>query len=156
MKNINLLLSIVTLTFLSACDSGGGGGSSSGSSTPDSTPSNISATPETQVGVSTSELSAPEGFSFSTEREVSFNLSVASSQSDRGFMSIYTEFNEGIVDHTSQIILTPMNDTTEFTTNVMLPNHVDKIWVEVWYPSALGNEIKTSVDIVDNTVNAIL
>lgn len=155
MKNINLLLSIVTLTFLSACDSGGGGGSS-GSSTPDSTPSNISATPETQVGVSTSELSAPEGFSFSTEREVSFNLSVASSQSDRGFMSIYTEFNEGIVDHTSQIILTPMNDTTEFTTNVMLPNHVDKIWVEVWYPSALGNEIKTSVDIVDNTVNAIL
>lgn len=155
MKNINLLLSIVTLTFLSACDSGGGGGSS-GSSTPGSTPSNVSAIPETQVGVSTSELSAPEGFSFSTEREVSFNLSVASSQSDRGFMSIYTEFNEGIVDHTSQIILTPMNDTTEFTTNVMLPNHVDKIWVEVWYPSALGNEIKTSVEIVDNTVNAIL
>ncbi|MBB1313041.1 hypothetical protein [Aliivibrio sp. SR45-2] len=155
MKNINLLLSIVTLTFLSACDSGGDGGSS-GSSTPGSTPSNVSAIPETQVGVSTSELSAPEGFSFSTEREVSFNLSVASSQSDRGFMSIYTEFNEGIVDHTSQIILTPMNDTTEFTTNVMLPNHVDKIWVEVWYPSALGNEIKTSVDIVDNTVNAIL
>lgn len=155
MKNINLLLSIVTLTFLSACDSGGDGGSS-GSSTPGSTPSNVSAIPETQVGVSTSELSAPEGFSFSTEREVSFNLSVASSQSDRGFMSIYTEFNEGIVDHTSQIILTPMNDTTEFTTNVMLPNHVDKIWVEVWYPSALGNEIKTSVEIVDNTVNAIL
>ncbi|OCH22990.1 hypothetical protein [Aliivibrio logei] len=155
MKNINLLLSIVTLTFLSACDSGGDGGSS-GSSTPGSTPSNVSAIPETQVGVSTSELSAPEGFSFSTEREVSFNLSVASSQSDRGFMSIYTEFNEGIVDHTSQIILTPMNDTIEFTTNVMLPNHVDKIWVEVWYPSALGNEIKTSVDIVDNTVNAIL
>ena len=155
MKNINLLLSIVTLTFLSACDSGGDGGSS-GSSTPGSTPSNVSAIPETQVGVSTSELSAPEGFSFSTEREVSFNLSVASSQSERGFMSIYTEFNEGIVDYTSQIILTPMNDTTEFTTNVMLPNHVDKIWVEVWYPSALGNEIKTSVDIVGNTANAIL
>jgi hypothetical protein len=70
MKNINLLLSIVTLTFLSACDSGGDGGSS-GSSTPGSTPSNVSAIPETQVGVSTSELSAPEGFSFSTEREVS-------------------------------------------------------------------------------------
>ncbi len=71
-------------------------------------------------------------------------------------MSIYTEFNEGAVDYTSQIILTPMNDSTEFKSSMMLPNHVDKVWVEIWYPSALGSEIKQMIDIVDNTVVATL
>ncbi|MDD9194311.1 hypothetical protein PVK62_00485 [Aliivibrio sp. S3MY1] len=151
MKRINLLLSIAALVVITACSDSGSGSSSPGSTAPSS-----SATPDTKDGIRTSELSIPEGFNFATEREVSITLSVANSQSDRGFMSLYSEFNEGTVDYTSQFILTPMNDKTELKTTVMLPNHVDKIWVEVWYPSALGHEITQSIDIVNNTVNKVL
>lgn len=154
MKTINLLLSIAGISLLSACGGSDSGGSSS--DTDNSAPSTVSEAAGEVNGVSTSELSAPEGFKFSTEREVAFNLSVANSQSERGFMSVYTEFNEGVVDYTSQIIVTPMNDQTIFESNIMLPNHVDKVWVEVWYPSAIGSEISASVDIVDNTASAVL
>ncbi|MDD9156758.1 hypothetical protein PVK64_11290 [Aliivibrio sp. S4TY2] len=151
MKRINLLLSIAALVFITACSDSGSGSSSPGSTAPSS-----SATPDTNDGIRTSELSIPEGFNFATEREVSITLSVANSQSERGFMSLYSEFNESAVDYTSQFILTPMNDQTELKTTVMLPNHVNKIWVEVWYPSALGSEITQSIDIVNNTVNTVL
>ncbi|MUJ25108.1 hypothetical protein [Aliivibrio fischeri] len=149
MKRINILLSIAIITFLAACSDSSSG--TSGGAAPAAAD-----VPKKESGIKTSELSVPEGFTFSTEREVTFDLSVASSQSDRGFMSIYTEFNEGAVDYTSQIILTPMNDSTEFKSSMMLPNHVDKVWVEIWYPSALGSEIKQMIDIVDNTVVATL
>ncbi|WP_375320405.1 hypothetical protein [Aliivibrio logei] len=154
MKHIHLLLGITALTFLAACSDSSSGSSSGGGAAP-GTDSAVPAA-EGVNGIKTSELSIPEGFTFSTEREVSITLSVASSQSERGFMSLYSEFKDGVVDHTSQFIITPMNDETEFQTSVMLPNHVDKIWVEVWYPSAVGHEITQSVDIVDNTINAIL
>ncbi|OCH13689.1 hypothetical protein A6E05_05125 [Aliivibrio sp. 1S165] len=149
MKKINLLLSIAGISLLSACGGSDSGGSSNNDS---SVPSSVSVA----NGIRTSELSAPEGFAFSTEREVTFNLSVANSQSERGFMSIYTEFNEGVVDYTSQIIVTPMNDQTVFESIITLPNHVDKVWIEVWYPSAIGSKISSSVDIVDNNVSAVL
>ena len=157
MKNINFLLSITALTFLAACsDSSSGSSSDEGAGSGSTTPASTLPATEGENGIKTSELSIPEGFTFSTEREVSITLSVASSQSERGFMSLYSEFKDGVVDHTSQFIITPMNDETEFQTSVMLPNHVDKIWVEVWYPSAVGHEITQSVDIVDNTINAVL
>ncbi|MEC4728105.1 hypothetical protein HWQ46_21450 [Shewanella sp. D64] len=160
MKTINLLLSTVTLVFLSAC---GGGGE-------ESTPEVVSLPPvvtppvttppdsgdETSILVNTSDLLIPDGFDFTTEREVAFNLSVASSQSERGFMSVYTGFNNGVVDYNSQIIRTPMNVGVEFKSNIMIPNHLDKVWVEIWYPAAIGSEVKKQLDIVNGVVNAVL
>jgi hypothetical protein len=166
MKKINLLLSILTITFLSACDSGTTSTAAPNTAAPSTaTPSTAApstTTPSTGSSnlkeniINTSDLSAPEGFDFTSERIVDITLSVASSQNERGFMSIYTESKEGKVDSKTQIVLTPMNDKTEFRSSVMLPNHVNKIWVEVWYPDALGTEIKASVDIVDDTASAIL
>lgn len=156
MKKINLLLSILTITFLSACDSGTTSTTTPNTAAPSTpTPSTGSSNVKENT-INTSDLSAPEGFNFTTERIVDITLSVASSQNERGFMSVYTESKKGEVDSKTQIVLTPMNDKTEFRSSVMLPNHVNKIWVEVWYPDALGTEIKASVDIVDDTANAIL
>ena len=147
MKTIKLILSSVSLVFLSACGGGGGGGSSSASA-----PSS-SAAQQAQKSI---ELVVPEGFDFSTEREVVVNVDVGSSQSSRGFMSIYTDFNGEVVDYTSQVLRTPINEDIDFSTTLLLPNHVDKVWVEVWYPSAMGSEIKRLVDINNGQVDVVL
>lgn len=145
MKTIKLILSGVTLMFLSACGGGGGGSSSS-------SPSSVSAS----QSLKSVELSIPEGFDFSTEREVSVKVDVASSQSTRGFMTIYTEFNGDVVDYTSQVLRSPINEDIEYSTTLLIPNHVQKVWVEIWYPSAIGSEVKRSVDIVNNNVEVLL
>jgi len=147
MKTIKLILSSVSLVFLSACGGGGGGGSSSASA-----PSS-SAAQQAQKSI---ELVVPEGFDFSTEREVVVSVDVASSQSSRGFMSIYTDFNGDVVDYTSQVLRTPINEDIDFSTTLLLPNHVDKVWVEVWYPSAMGSEVKRLVDINNGQVDVVL
>ncbi|MDH5885408.1 hypothetical protein [Vibrio splendidus] len=147
MKTIKLMLSSVSLVFLSACGGGGGGGSSSASA-----PSS-SAAQQAQKSI---ELVVPEGFDFSTEREVVVNVDVGSSQSSRGFMSIYTDFNGDVVDYTSQVLRTPINEDIDFSTTLLLPNHVDRVWVEVWYPSAMGSEVKRLVDIENGQVDVIL
>ncbi|MEZ9451172.1 hypothetical protein AB4258_01565 [Vibrio splendidus] len=147
MKTIKLILSSVSLVFLSACGGGGGGGSSSASA-----PSS-SAAQQAQKSI---ELVVPEGFDFSTEREVVVNVDVGSSQSSRGFMSIYTDFNGEVVDYTSQVLRTPINEDIDFSTTLLLPNHVDKVWVEVWYPSAMGSEVKRLVDINNGQVDVVL
>ncbi|MFA0002690.1 hypothetical protein AB4422_04870 [Vibrio splendidus] len=147
MKIIKLMLSSVSLVFLSACGGGGGGGSSSASA-----PSS-SAAQQAQKSI---ELVVPEGFDFSTEREVVVNVDVGSSQSSRGFMSIYTDFNGDVVDYTSQVLRTPINEDIDFSTTLLLPNHVDKVWVEVWYPSAMGSEVKRLVDINNGQVDVVL
>ena len=147
MKTIKLILSSVSLVFLSACGGGGGGGSSSASA-----PSS-SAAQQAQKSI---ELVVPEGFDFSTEREVVVSVDVASSQSSRGFMSIYTDFNGEVVDYTSQVLRTPINEDIDFSTTLLLPNHVDKVWVEVWYPSAMGSEVKRLVDINNGQIDVVL
>ena len=147
MKTIKLMLSSVSLVFLSAWGGGGGGGSSSASA-----PSS-SAAQQAQKSI---ELVVPEGFDFSTEREVVVNVDVGSSQSSRGFMSIYTDFNGDVVDYTSQVLRTPINEDIDFSTTLLLPNHVDKVWVEVWYPSAMGSEVKRLVDINNGQVDVVL
>ena len=147
MKTIKLILSSVSLVFLSACGGGGGGGSSSASA-----PSSSAA----QQAKKSIELVVPEGFDFSTEREVVVNVDVGSSQSSRGFMSIYTDFNGEVVDYTSQVLRTPINEDIDFSTTLLLPNHVDKVWVEVWYPSAMGSEVKRLVDINNGQVDVVL
>lgn len=171
MKLSKLMLSSVTLAFLAACGGGGGGGGSTASapsSVPpadDSSSGNTSSTgnntvtssvaPAAQV-LSSVELTIPEGFDFSTEREVAVTVDVASSQSSRGFMSLYTEFDGDVVDYTSQVLRMPINEDTDFSTTLMLPNHVDKVWVEVWYPSALGSEVRNSYSIENDQVDVIL
>ncbi|NOJ02442.1 hypothetical protein F0236_01615 [Vibrio splendidus] len=144
MNTIKLMLSSVTLAFLTAC--GGGGGSSS------SSPSSVTAS----QSLKSVELSIPEGFDFSTEREVTVSVDVASSQSTRGFMSIYIEFNGEVADYTSQVLRSPINEGIDFSTTLLLPNHVEKVWVEVWYPSAMGSEVKRSIDIDNNQIDVIL
>ncbi|MEZ8038668.1 hypothetical protein ACED25_03640 [Vibrio sp. 1F263] len=145
MKTIKLILSGVGFVFLSACGGGGGGDSTASSPSTVAPPSNttapVSVTPPSNstVGsnnvvtpapvvipqsIKSSELSIPEGFDFSTEREVSVNVDVASSQSSRGFMSIYTEFNGDVVDYTSQVLRSPINQDIEFSATLLLPNHV--------------------------------
>ncbi|MFS1428668.1 hypothetical protein LMH73_016385, partial [Vibrio splendidus] len=109
-----------------------------------------------QQSLSSVELSIPEGFDFSTEREVTVSVDVASSQSSRGFMSIYTDFNGEVVDYTSQVLRTPINEDIDFSTTLLLPNHVDKVWVEVWYPSAMGSELKRLVDINNGQIDVVL
>ncbi|TVU61163.1 hypothetical protein FQP88_15285 [Vibrio atlanticus] len=164
MKTIKLILSGVTLMFLSACGGGGGGSSASSPSSvvpPSNTPvagstAVTSASVPTQQSLKSVELSIPEGFDFSTEREVSVKVDVASSQSTRGFMTIYTEFNGDVVDYTSQVLRSPINEDIEYSTTLLIPNHVQKVWVEIWYPSAIGSEVKRSVDIVNNNVEVLL
>ncbi|MFI3276593.1 hypothetical protein [Vibrio sp.] len=146
MKLTKLMLSSVTIVFLTACGGGGDGGGSGSASAPTST----------QQSVKTVELSVPEGFDFSTEREVKVNVDVASSQSPRGFMSVYTQFNGDVVDYTSQVLRVPINEDIDFSTTLLLPNHVEKVWVEVWYPSAMGSEVKRSVDVENGQVDVIL
>ena len=171
MKLSKLMLSSVTLTFLAACGGGGGGGGST-TSAPSSVPPaddsssgdtssagnntvTSSVVPEEQV-LRSVELTIPEGFDFSTEREVAVTVDVASSQSSRGFMSLYTEFDGDVVDYTSQVLRTPINENTDFSTTLLLPNHVDKVWVEGWYPSALGSEMKGSFNIENDKVDVLL
>ncbi|WP_186171360.1 hypothetical protein [Vibrio chagasii] len=170
MKLSKLMLSSVTLVFLAACGGGGGGGgsttsapssvppaddSSSGNSSSANNTVTSSVAPVAQV-LSSVELTIPEGFDFSTEREVAVTVDVASSQSSRGFMSLYTEFDGDVVDYTSQVLRMPINEDTDFSTTLMLPNHVDKVWVEVWYPSALGSEVRNSYSIENDQVDVIL
>ncbi|MFM2644027.1 hypothetical protein AAFX33_23035 [Vibrio chagasii] len=170
MKLSKLMLSSVTLAFLAACGGGGGGGgsttsapssvppaddSSSGNSSSANNTVTSSVAPEAQV-LSSVELTIPEGFDFSTEREVAVTVDVASSQSSRGFMSLYTEFDGDVVDYTSQVLRMPINEDTDFSTTLLLPNHVDKVWVEVWYPSALGSEVRNSYSIENDQVDVIL
>lgn len=165
MNTTKLMLSSVTLVFLTAC--GGGGGSGSTTSTPSSVappssaPAGVSNTVTSSVtpvqqALKSVELSVPDGFDFSTEREVVVSVDVASSQSSRGFMSIYTDFNGEVVDYTSQVLRTPINEDIDFSTTLLLPNHVDRVWVEVWYPSAMGSEVKRLVDIENGQVDVIL
>ena len=171
MKLSKLMLSSVTLVFLAACGGGGGGGGSTTtapSSVPpadDSSSSNTSSAGNTTVTSSVApaahvlrsvELTIPEGFDFSTEREVAVTVDVASSQSSRGFMSLYTEFDGDVVDYTSQVLRMPINEDTDFSTTLLLPNHVDKVWVEVWYPSALGSEVKSSYNVENGKVDVLL
>lgn len=165
MKLSKLMLSSVTLVFLAACGGGGGGSTTSApSSVPpaddssSSTGNNTvtsSVAPAAQV-LKSVELSIPEGFDFSTEREVVVTVDVASSQSSRGFMSLYTEFEGEVVDYTSQVLRMPINEDTDFSTTLLMPNHVDKVWVEVWYPSALGSEVKSSFNIENDKVDVLL
>ncbi|MEZ9701436.1 hypothetical protein AB4455_01785 [Vibrio sp. 10N.261.46.E12] len=168
MKLTNLMLTSVTVIFLTACGGGGGGGSTA--STPSSvappsngpssgnrtTVSNTTVTSSVAPAMKSVELSIPEGFDFSTEREVKVTVDVASSQSSRGFMSLYTDFNDDVVDYTSQVLRVPINDSSDFSTTLLLPNHVDKVWVEVWYPSAMGSEVKRSIDIDNDQVDVVL
>jgi len=169
MKLSKLMLSSVTLTFLAACGGGGGGSTTSApSSVPPADDSSSgdtssagnntvtsSVVPEEQV-LRSVELTIPEGFDFSTEREVAVTVDVASSQSSRGFMSLYTEFEGEVVDYTSQVLRMPINEDTDFSTTLLMPNHVDKVWVEVWYPSALGSEVKSSFNIENDKVDVLL
>jgi hypothetical protein len=165
MNTTKLMLSSVTLVFLTACGGGGGGGGSTTSSPssvapPSSDPVGGSNTVTSSVApaqaLKSVELSVPEGFDFSTEREVVVTVDVASSQSSRGFMSIYTDFNGEVIDYTSQVLRTPVNEDIDFSTTLLIPNHVDKVWVEVWYPSAIGSEVKRLVDINNGQVDVIL
>ena len=167
MNTTKLMLSSVTLVFLTACGGGGGGGGGSTTSTPSSVappssaPAGVSnavtsSVAPVQQALKSVELSVPEGFDFSTEREVVVSVDVASSQSSRGFMSIYTDFNGDVVDYTSQVLRTPINEDIDFSTTLLLPNHVDKVWVEVWYPSAMGSEVKRLVDINNGQVDVVL
>lgn len=169
MKLSKLMLSSVTLVFLAACGGGGGGSTTSApSSVPpadDSSSGNTSSAGNNTVTSSVApaaqvlrsvELTIPEDFDFSTEREVAVTVDVASSQSSRGFMSLYTEFDGDVVDYTSQVLRMPINEDTDFSTTLLLPNHVDKVWVEVWYPSALGSEVRNSYSIENDQVDVIL
>ncbi|NOH34648.1 hypothetical protein [Vibrio chagasii] len=167
MKLSKLMLSSVTLVFLAACGGGGGGGGSTASAPSSVPPADDSSSgtgnntvtssvaPAAQV-LKSVELTIPEGFDFSTEREVVVTVDVASSQSSRGFMSLYTEFEGEVVDYTSQVLRMPINEDTDFSTTLLLPNHVDKVWVEVWYPSALGSEVKSSFSIENDKVDVLL
>lgn len=170
MKLSKLMLSSVTLVFLAACGGGGGGGgsttsapssvppaddSSSGNSSSANNTVTSSIAPAAQV-LSSVELTIPEGFDFSTEREVAVTVDVASSQSSRGYLSLYTEFDGDVVDYSSQVLRMPINEDTDFSTTLLLPNHVDKVWVEVWYPSALGSEVRNSYSIENDQVDVIL
>ena len=167
MKLSKLMLSSVTLVFLAACGGGGGGGGSTASAPSSVPPADDSSSgtgnntvtssvaPAAQV-LRSVELTIPEGFDFSTEREVAVTVDVASSQSSRGFMSLYTEFDGDVVDYTSQVLRMPINEDTDFSTTLLLPNHVDKVWVEVWYPSALGSEVRNSYSIENDQVDVIL
>ncbi|MGI9875257.1 hypothetical protein [Vibrio chagasii] len=167
MKLSKLMLSSVTLVFLAACGGGGGGGGSTASAPSSVPPADDSSSgtgkntvtssvaPAAQV-LKSVELTIPEGFDFSTEREVVVTVDVASSQSSRGFMSLYTEFEGDVVDYTSQVLRMPINEDTDFSTTLLLPNHVDKVWVEVWYPSALGSEVKSSFSIENDQVDVLL
>ncbi|MEZ9447867.1 hypothetical protein AB4184_10395 [Vibrio splendidus] len=165
MNTTKLMLSSVTLVFLTACGGGGGGGSTTSTPSsvapPSSAPAGVSNTVTSSVtpvqqALKSVELSVPEGFDFSTEREVVVSVDVASSQSSRGFMSIYTDFNGEVVDYTSQVLRTPINEDIDFSTTLLLPNHVDRVWVEVWYPSAMGSEVKRLMDIENGQVDVIL
>ncbi|MEZ8272764.1 hypothetical protein AB6C54_12155 [Vibrio splendidus] len=165
MNTTKLMLSSVTLVFLTACGGGGGGGSTTSTPSsvapPSSAPAGVSNTVTSSVtpvqqALKSVELSVPEGFDFSTEREVVVSVDVASSQSSRGFMSIYTDFNGEVVDYTSQVLRTPINEDIDFSTTLLLPNHVDRVWVEVWYPSAMGSEVKRLVDIENGQVDVTL
>ncbi|MEZ8787578.1 hypothetical protein AB6D73_10020 [Vibrio splendidus] len=165
MNTTKLMLSSVTLVFLTACGGGGGGGSTTSTPSsvapPSSAPAGVSNTVTSSVtpvqqALKSVELSVPEGFDFSTEREVVVSVDVASSQSSRGFMSIYTDFNDEVVDYTSQVLRTPINEDIDFSTTLLLPNHVDRVWVEVWYPSAMGSEVKRLVDIENGQADVIL
>ena len=154
MKACKLILSNVAVLFLFGC-----GGDDSGSSTVSPPVSNQEEPVIVETGVTsgiTENLVVPEDFDFSSESEVAIELTVASNQLNRGFLSVYTDKREGVVDYNSQVIRTPVQSGQTFESVIMLPNHSDSIWVEVWYPTDLDSTIKQNVEVVDGVAKAQL
>jgi len=154
MKACKLLFSSAAVLFLFGC---GGGDSGSGSVAPPVSTQEAPVVVDTGVtsGI-TENLVVPDDFDFSSESEVAIELTVASNQLNRGYLSVYTDSREGVVDYTSQIIRAPVKSGQTFDSVIMLPNHSDSIWVEVWYPTDLDSTIKQRVAVVDGVAKAQL
>ncbi|EDP59961.1 hypothetical protein [Vibrio sp. AND4] len=171
MKIRNWIVSVLAILFVFGC--GGGDDSGSDSSTP---PVSVTQDDEEQAengeqqtgdedqaqdedvaptGI-TANLVVPEDFDFKSEREVKVELSVANSQYTRGFLSVYTDIVDGEVDYNSQVIRAPVTSGKPYEGVLMLPNHKQAIWVEVWYPEDIGAVIKQQVDVIDGVASAQL
>ncbi|USD67857.1 hypothetical protein [Vibrio sp. SCSIO 43136] len=120
---------IVTLGLV-GCGGGGGGGSASAP-----TPTPVSPAPSA-IEVTT-DLVAPNDFSYDPRQEATLNVDLSSSFNQKAYLSVYRVYDEsaqGILapDYGSRIVAMPLKDG-KATAQITLAQSDETLLAEVWF-----------------------
>ena len=140
MKNLKLSMSLIVGLSLSLGLAGCGGGGSGGSSAdgdgnqPPSTsvPQEPSVTPLT-----TAEIEAPEGLTFTSAFAMDLSVNLEQYQQQKAYVSVYSDYhqadnNQWQINYNSRILGSSVNNGV-FNKALTLPQHLEKVLVQVWF-----------------------
>lgn len=106
--------------------------------------------------IDTTDLMIPPGFDFETDREVTMSFIVDNEVAERAFLSAYPHNVNDKTDFQTQLLRIELTGGAHIETHMMLPNHTEKIMVEVWLPGSNQNIVKKTYDIIDGKVSVVL
>ena len=94
-------------------------------------------------------LYAPNGFDFSTDFWLDLQFTVSDPAGNQGYISIYTDYDAetGEVNRNSRIVFASLDEMHRYQQPLRLANHIDDLWVEVWYVDNPNQPIKTAVQL---------
>ncbi|UTW46930.1 hypothetical protein [Bacterioplanoides sp. SCSIO 12839] len=154
MKNLKLSmslffwlgLSLVLSLGLAGCGGGGSGGSSTAGdggqppSAPEtSTPVTSIPEPETPsvTSLTTAEIEAPEGLTFTSAFAMDLSVNLEQYQQQKAYISVYSDYhqadnNQWQINYNSRILGSSVNNGV-FNKALTLPQHLEKVLVQVWF-----------------------
>lgn len=150
MKNLKLGMSLIVGLSLSLGLAGCGGGGSGGSSAdgdgnqPPSAPE--TSTPETSIPepetpsvkpLTTADIEAPEGLTFTSAFAMDLSVNLEQYQQQKAYVSVYSDYhqadnNQWQINYNSRILGSSVNNGV-FNKALTLPQHLEKVLVQVWF-----------------------
>ena len=145
MKNLKLGMSLIVGLSLSlglaGCGGGGSGGSSAdgdGNQPPSTSVPQEPSTPEPSVTpLTTAEIEAPEGLTFTSAFAMDLSVNLEQYQQQKAYVSVYsdyrqTENNQWQINYNSRVLGSSVNNGV-FNKALTLPQHLEKVLVQVWF-----------------------
>lgn len=147
MKNLKLDMSLIVGLSISLGMVGCGGGGSGGSSAagnggqPPSAPATSTpepSTPEPSVTpLTTAEIEAPEGLTFTSAFAMDLSVNLEQYQQQKAYVSVYSDYhqadnNQWQINYNSRILGSSVNNGV-FNKALTLPQHLEKVLVQVWF-----------------------
>lgn len=161
MKNLKLGMSLIVGLSLSLGLVGCGGGGSGGSSAageggqPPSAPATSTPEPSTPsvTPLTTAEIEAPEGLAFTSAFAMDLSVNLDQFQQQKAYISVYSDYrqsenNQWQINYNSRVLGSSVNNGV-FNKALTLPQHLEKVLVQVWFYDTSIEPITREVTVAE-------
>lgn len=140
MKNLKLGMSLIVGLSLSLGMVGCGGGGSSSPGDGNQSPSASTpepSTPPSETSFTTADIKAPEGLAFTSAFAMDLSVNLDQFQQQKAYISVYSDYrqsenNQWQINYNSRILGSSVNNGV-FNKALTLPQHLEKVLVQVWF-----------------------